>query len=33
MSDDLLHDGWPHDALMQKPFDPWVRSAWVEQCV
>ena len=33
MSDGLLHDGSPHDALTQKPFDPWAKSAWVEQWV
>ena len=33
MSDSRLHDGSPHDALTQKPFDPWARSAWVEQWV
>ena len=33
MSDGRLHDGSPHDALMQKPFDPWTRSTWVEQWV
>ena len=33
MSDGLLHDGSPHDALTQKPFDPWVRSARVDQWV
>jgi len=26
-----LHDGSPHDALTQKPFCIWARSAWVEQ--
>ena len=31
MPDGRLHDGSPHDALTQKPFDPWWRSAWVEQ--
>ena len=33
MSDDLLHDGSPHDAQTQKPVDPWARSAGVEQWV
>ena len=28
-----LHDGSPHDGLTQKPFDPWARSAGVEQWV
>jgi len=33
IKDTSLHDGSPHDALTQKPFDPWARSAWVEQWV
>ena len=33
MSDGRLHDGSPHDALTQKPLDPRVRSAEVEQWV
>ena len=31
MPDVRLHDASPHDALTQKPLDPWARSAWVEQ--
>ena len=33
MSDGLLHDGSPHDALTRKAFDTSARSAWVEQWV
>ena len=33
MSDSLVYDAWPHDALTQKPLDSWVRSACVEQWV
>ena len=33
VSDSLVYDAWPHDALAQKPLNSWVRSAGVEQWV